>query len=235
VVRIDMLERLADLIRDRVFWRPRIPDEKRPIGSVEGGGFAVAPDMMSLVGCSGEEFLGILRSLDFRMQKKRVKRPAAIAVPALPPAVEAASPPQAAAPIETAEPAEAVAPSEVAVAEAAPAEAITELAAELAAEAPATAPEPPVEEIEIEVWWPRDTGPFRHREEKKKHQRRPEPAKDKQEAPGEKRPERGQRPRREDRPKPPERRPPRPEKPIDPDSPFAVLSALKAKMAGNKN
>jgi ATP-dependent RNA helicase SUPV3L1/SUV3 len=33
VVRIDMLERLADLIRDRVFWRPRIPDET-PAGSV---------------------------------------------------------------------------------------------------------------------------------------------------------------------------------------------------------
>jgi ATP-dependent RNA helicase SUPV3L1/SUV3 len=33
VVRIDMLERLADLIRERVFWRPRIPEEQRPAGS----------------------------------------------------------------------------------------------------------------------------------------------------------------------------------------------------------
>jgi hypothetical protein len=79
VVRIDMLERLADLIRERVFWRPRFPEEQRPAGSVEGGGFTVVPDMMSLVGCSGEDFLGILRSLDYRMQKKKVKRPAATA------------------------------------------------------------------------------------------------------------------------------------------------------------
>ena len=82
VVRIDMLERLADLIRDRVFWRPRFPEEQRPAGSVEGGGFTVVPDMMSLVGCSGEDFLGILRSLDYRMQKKKVKRPAAVAAAA---------------------------------------------------------------------------------------------------------------------------------------------------------
>ncbi len=32
VVRIDMLERLADLIRERVFWRPRFPEEPRPQG-----------------------------------------------------------------------------------------------------------------------------------------------------------------------------------------------------------
>src|SRR5262245_57680106 len=75
VVRIDMLERLADFIRDRVFWRPRFPEQPRPNGSVEGGGFAVTPDMMSLVGCSGAEFEAILRSLDFRVQKRKVKRP----------------------------------------------------------------------------------------------------------------------------------------------------------------
>ena len=43
VVRIDMLERLADMIRDRVFWRPRFPEEPRPAGSVEGGGFTWWP------------------------------------------------------------------------------------------------------------------------------------------------------------------------------------------------
>ena len=30
VVRIDMLERLADLVRERVFWRPRFPDKCAP-------------------------------------------------------------------------------------------------------------------------------------------------------------------------------------------------------------
>ena len=66
-----MLERLADMIRDRVFWRPRFPEEQRPAGSVEGGGFTVVADMMSLVGCSGEDFLGILKSLDYRCRRRR--------------------------------------------------------------------------------------------------------------------------------------------------------------------
>ncbi len=73
-VRVDMLERLSDLIRDRVFWKPRIPEEVRPQGAVEGGGFTVVPDMMSLVGCSGEEFEAILNSLGFRAQKKMLPR-----------------------------------------------------------------------------------------------------------------------------------------------------------------
>ncbi len=77
-VRVDMLERLADLIRDRVFWKPRIPEEKRPAGSVEGGGFHITTDMMSLVGCSGEEFEKILGSLGYRAQKKMVAKPAVL-------------------------------------------------------------------------------------------------------------------------------------------------------------
>ena len=77
-VRVDMLERMSDMIRDRVFWKPRIAEEQRPVGSVEGGGFTVFPDLMSLVGCSGEEFEGILLSLGFRAQKKMVAKPAAV-------------------------------------------------------------------------------------------------------------------------------------------------------------
>ncbi|MGQ0483798.1 MAG: helicase-related protein [Hyphomicrobiales bacterium] len=227
VVRIDMLERLADLIRERVFWRPRTPEEPRPAGSAEGGGFTVVPDLMSLVGCSGEEFLGILRSLDFRMQKKKVKRPVVAASVAPLPATEAPAPPETAAPPDAAAPVETAAPAEIA----APAEAVD--VPEPGVAAPAPEPEPAMQEIEIEVWWPRDTGPFRHRAEKPHHHRpaAPAAAKERPETQDEKR---LQRPRREQRPKPAERRPPRPEKPIDPDSPFAVLSALKAKMAGNQ-
>ncbi|WP_425409283.1 helicase-related protein [Hyphococcus sp.] len=59
-VRIDMLERLAGLIRSaRNEGNPR-------------EGFEATPQMMSLVGCSGEEFEAILRSLGFR--KNVVKR-----------------------------------------------------------------------------------------------------------------------------------------------------------------
>ena len=71
-VRIDMLERLGDLIRDRVYWKSSKEGDQRPEGSVPGGGFTVVPDMMSLVGCSGEDFAGILRGLGFRMDRRPV-------------------------------------------------------------------------------------------------------------------------------------------------------------------
>ena len=297
VVRIDMLERLADLIRDRVFWRARFPEEQRPAGSVEGGGFTVVPDMMSLVGCSGEDFLGILRSLDYRMQKKKVKRPAVAAAPAAPdqaqqlPGSEAVAPTlqedtqqvELASPPPNDPPAEAESPAELPPALPEPVQA-SEMSEGPAPETAASpdqpaepSPEPvPVEpaqameEAEVEVWWPRDTGPFRHRPERQREQNRqpqhrrdaaPKPAEPGEKPEGERRegqpPRRAKGPRRQDRPERQERqerpdrqerqdrkprreerkpvfeeRKPRPEKPIDPDSPFAVLGALKAKLAG---
>jgi ATP-dependent RNA helicase SUPV3L1/SUV3 len=225
VVRIDMLERLADLVRERVFWRARFPDETRPAGSVEGGGFAIVADMMSLVGCSGEEFEGILRSLGFRMQKKKIKRPAAPAAPI----AEAAAPPA-----ETealSEPAVTAEPEPVAVApEPEPIAPVAETEAPPAVEEPASPPpEIALEEVEIEVWWPKDTGPFRHRPEAKpKPQPRPVEQKERPPRPTRKhhaneRPERREEPKR------------RPEKPMDPNSPFAILETLKAQMMGKKN
>jgi ATP-dependent RNA helicase SUPV3L1/SUV3 len=234
VVRIDMLERLADFVRDRVFWRPRVPQESRPAGSAEGGGFTIVADMMSLVGCSGEEFQGILRSLDFRMQKKKVKRPVTTPV-----ATDATSPEPARMPAEP-------------VTESLPANdqiVATELPSEVAGanEYPGPDPDTATEEIEIEVWWPKDTGPFRHRAERQA--RRPAPAKpsmeQKSSAGTDAHPE-GERPRRADRPQHESSKrtrdrasiakehSARPEKPVDPDSPFAVLMTLKARMGGNK-
>ena len=66
-----------------MFWKPAKDDEPRPEGSVEGGGFTVTPDMMSLVGCSGEEFSAILRAVGFRSEvRKRAAKPAAAATEA---------------------------------------------------------------------------------------------------------------------------------------------------------
>ena len=62
-VRVDMLERLADLIR------PVISERRY------NGGFIVTPDMMSLVGCSGEEFASLLRGLGYRSQMEKVNLP----------------------------------------------------------------------------------------------------------------------------------------------------------------
>ncbi|MCA8889430.1 MAG: hypothetical protein KDA46_11410, partial [Parvularculaceae bacterium] len=63
-VRIDMLERLAQLIRTA------------RTGAKNREGFEATSQMMSLVGCSGEDFEAILRSLGYRKQiVKRAKAP----------------------------------------------------------------------------------------------------------------------------------------------------------------
>ena len=227
VVRIDMLERLADLVRERVFWRARFPDEVRPSGSVEGGGFAIVPDMMSLVGCSGEEFEGILRSLGFRMQKKKIKRRAAPASPVAEAAVPSTESETTSEPVATAQPGPlALAAESEPVALPAETESLSTME-----EPSAPLPDPVPEEVEIEVWWPKDTGPFRHRPEAKP-QRRPQP-KPLDQKEGLHRPNRKPHAKeRNERREEPKRRP---EKPTDPNSPFAILESLKVQMMGKKN
>ncbi len=68
-VRVDILERLADLIRPALGWRAGAPGTK-PAGAFDGSGFVVAVPMTSLVGCAGEDFASILRSLGYRMEKR---------------------------------------------------------------------------------------------------------------------------------------------------------------------
>src|SRR5258707_169810 len=90
-VRVDILERLADLIRPALAWRPGGPTAKPP-GAIEGFGFTVTVGMTSLAGCSGDDFGSVLRSLGYRMDKR--PRPAE----APPAPVE--STPQAAPPVQ---------------------------------------------------------------------------------------------------------------------------------------
>jgi ATP-dependent RNA helicase SUPV3L1/SUV3 len=68
-VRVDILERLADLIRPALAWRAGSPQPKPP-GANEGGGFTVTVNMTSLTGTSGEDFASVLRSLGYRMEKR---------------------------------------------------------------------------------------------------------------------------------------------------------------------
>ena len=84
-VRVDILERLADIIRPALAWRPGTATPE-PAGHFPGGGFTATVAMTSLVGCSGEDFASILKGLGYRMDKR----------PAPPP-----KPVQAAAPVET--------------------------------------------------------------------------------------------------------------------------------------
>lgn len=68
-VRVDILERLADLIRPALAWRENAPGEK-PAGAFDGRGFVVTQAMTSLTGSAGEDFASVLRALGYRMEKR---------------------------------------------------------------------------------------------------------------------------------------------------------------------
>ena len=84
-IRVDILERLADLIRPALAWREGAPGPK-PTAAFPGGGFTIVNGMTSLIGASGEDFASVLRSLGYRMER-RPKPPE----PAPPPAEEKAA------------------------------------------------------------------------------------------------------------------------------------------------
>ena len=75
-VRIDMLERLSDLIRTRFIWSATEGGEAAPSGATGDGGFRVAPELMSVVGCSGEDFASILKALGFRRERRKLAQTA---------------------------------------------------------------------------------------------------------------------------------------------------------------
>ncbi|HEX5959182.1 MAG TPA: helicase-related protein [Hyphomicrobiaceae bacterium] len=120
-VRIDMLERLADLIRPLVAWRlDPASSNPPPKGATGDGGFRVTPDMMSILGCSSSNVGEILQELGFRLERvpvKAVERPVVVEKAVVATAAEA--PP---APAESedgkAAPAEAAAVADPAAAEA---------------------------------------------------------------------------------------------------------------------
>ncbi len=87
-VRVDILERLADLIRPALAWREGAAGTKPP-GAIASGGFTVVNTMTSLTGASGEDFASILRSLGYRLERR--PKPAEPVEPAEP-AEKAAEP-----------------------------------------------------------------------------------------------------------------------------------------------
>ncbi len=70
-VRVDILERLADLIRPAIAYRPGTTPGNAPAGTADGDGFVVTVGMTSLAGCSGENFAAILRSLGYSSQQRK--------------------------------------------------------------------------------------------------------------------------------------------------------------------
>jgi ATP-dependent RNA helicase SUPV3L1/SUV3 len=80
-VRVDILERLADLIRPAMTYRPGVTPGEPPSGTADGDGFVATVGMTSLVGCAGEDFGSILKSLGYVAES----RPGpAITVPLVP-------------------------------------------------------------------------------------------------------------------------------------------------------
>ncbi len=65
-VRIDILERLADLIRPALAWTPGAG--KRPDGAYNGREFLVTPSMMSILGATADDMDEILKGLGYRSQ-----------------------------------------------------------------------------------------------------------------------------------------------------------------------
>ena len=74
-VRLDILERLADLIRPLLAWRAK-PDslDQPPKGSTGDGGFKVTEEMMSILGSSAEELSNVLKALGFRLDRRPIAK-----------------------------------------------------------------------------------------------------------------------------------------------------------------
>jgi len=91
-VRIDILERLADLIRPLIAWRPTPEAREPPDGAIDGFGFTVTVAMTSLLGCAGDDFASVLRSLGYRAERRPTPpaKPATAAPDAFPAAEVAA-------------------------------------------------------------------------------------------------------------------------------------------------
>ncbi|GGA35147.1 helicase-related protein [Pelagibacterium lentulum] len=224
IVRVDILERLADIIRPLIAYDVNRPsDTPPPDGAAEANGFRVTVEMTSLLGCAGEDFASILKSLGYRV--KRTPKPAAEAEPAAasdtPVAPEAANQNQVMLPDQAADE-----PKAETQGTATP-ESATAPANDADASATAEADAPAEPEFD-EIWFPGGKRPDRHRQQKgnRADERGAKPFKGNKNN----KPKRQARPEGDDnRGRPNRDRPARPEKPFDPDSPFAALAALKTR------
>jgi len=139
-VRIDILERLADLIRPALAWKPGAAANP-PDGAYDGHAFIVTPAMLSILGATHDDMEQVLKGLGYRADVKpeaEVLARLPKAAPPAPPVPAEVSVPAEATQAETAfvapdsAPAEPVAepsPTEAAPAETAPAE-VTPIEAE---------------------------------------------------------------------------------------------------------
>jgi ATP-dependent RNA helicase SUPV3L1/SUV3 len=69
-VRVDILERVADLIRPAINYRPGVTPGDPPPGAADDDGFVVTVAMTSLAGCSGDSFASILQALGYQPERR---------------------------------------------------------------------------------------------------------------------------------------------------------------------
>ena len=244
-IRIDMLERLADLLR---------AEDTR-------GGFEAKPDMLSITGTTLEQFADLMRGLGYnaergerpkqRPEARQAEAPLPEDCPAEDGAAEAATAPEAGQeappadtetvdtePAETAQTATEQAETEQAEAEqaettpAAPSEDAPQAGGDEAAEdaqgAGADEDQPETEVFYTFTWAPRRRGGGRPRGDRPQGQGKGRPRGKQGGKPGVRQGGKGG--PGEDKPRNFEARPPRKDKPIDPDNPFAAaLMGLKDK------
>ncbi|WP_081175312.1 helicase-related protein [Rhizobium rhizosphaerae] len=180
-VRIDILERLADLIRPLLQWKPGTTP--RPEGAYDGRRFTTTTAMLSILGATPDDMEEILKGLGYRADALKVEevqahlaaqdvaaKPAAEAPAADAPAADSAVAEESAtaadeageAPVETAqaetseEPAASEAPAEEAVSaeEAAPAEVVPSAQEAPSQDGEAAAVAEPVEAKPVLLWRP---------------------------------------------------------------------------------
>lgn len=208
-VRMDMLERLADAVR--------------PLGQ-DGNWFEVTPEIMGLVGLSGEDFAEVMRGVGYKHEVRQVEAAAKPAEATAAPAAEASEEAAVEQPAEdTAAPEAKAAEDSAPAKEEAPAE---ESGVETAGEGEAA------ETVEryFFMWAPK---------------RAPRPQAKRGQGPRRDRKEGGQRPAgkgkrhgggkgRPSGPRIHSAKPPKKAGKVDPDSPFAALASLKDTLAGKK-
>jgi len=140
-VRVDILERLADLIRPAIAYRPGVTVGEPPAGAADGDAFVVTVAMTSLAGCSGEAFASILKSLGYTVESRKGPAiTAQILKPAPMQPIVAAAAEEAEAQAEQDEAAAESEATEAVEAEAVEAEAEAEAVVEATPEAPAEEP-----------------------------------------------------------------------------------------------
>ena len=212
-IRIDMLERLADMLRDK--------DSR--------GGFEATADMLSITGMTLEQFADLMQGLGYKAE--RGERPKVKPVPETPGTGDAAdgTAPEATdapAPAEAQEPPATEADESVPTADAPPADAPAEQAPAAPDVSAAEAPAEPEAEVFFTFTWG-------GRKPSQQGRRRPEGAEGRGKPKGKGKPRgkqgKGGKPQ-DDKAKSYEARPPKKDKPIDPDNPFAAaLMGLKDK------